>query len=165
MDLLKMLSIYRNFLSGLGSYKVRKTSVTLMQEGGRSVTFPVVPADLPPIQTTQKNETFESVIGDIATIGLLGLRTISFDDWLLPERKYDWATGSNGYDIINFINDARLQDKPFRLIITKGNSTYLNMSCVINTLDYYQDNLGDYHLTCEFMEYRAHNPLTGGLSS
>ena len=165
MDLLKMLSIYRNFLSGLGSDKVRKASVTLMQEGGNSVTFPVVPADLPPIETTQNNETFNSVIGGIATVGLLGLRTITFDNWLLPERKYDWATSSNGSDIINFINNARLQDKPFRLIITKGNNTYLNMSCVINNATYYQDNIGDYHLTCEFMEYRTYNPITGGLSS
>ena len=56
MDLLKMLSIYRNFLSGLGSDKVRKASVTLMQEGGNSVTFPAVPADLPPIETNQNND-------------------------------------------------------------------------------------------------------------
>lgn len=165
MDLLKLLSIYRNFLSGLGSNKIRKASVTLLQEGGSYVTFPVVPADLPPIETEQNNETFNSVIGDIATIGLLGLRKISFDDWLLPEHKYDWATAANGYDIINFINNARLQDKPFRLIITKGNNTYINMSCVINTMSYYQDNIGDYHLSCEFMEYRTYNTITGGLSS
>lgn len=164
MNLLSLLSIYRSYLSGVSGDKVDKAEVTLLQEGGSSVTFPVVPADLPTIETAQNNETFNSVIGDISAIGLIGLRSVTFDNWLCPERDYSWSKGSSGSAIVNFINKSRLEDKPFRLIITKG-GTYLNMLCVVNSFSYYQDNLGDYHVSIEFMEYRTYNPLTGGLSS
>lgn len=167
MNLLNLLSIYRNFLSTVNLKKPDRAEICLLQEGGESVTFPVPPADLPPIETEQHNETFNSVIGDISTIGLLGLRTISFDDLLCPDdvSRYSWARGTNGSDIINFINKARLEDKPFRLVITRGNNTYLNMLAVINKLSYYLDNLNDYHVSIEFMEYRTYNPITGGLQS
>lgn len=166
MNLLGLLSIYRNFLSRYNS-GVTRAEICLMQEGGESVTFPVPPADLPAIETEQHNDTLNSVIGDISTIGLLGLRSISFDNLLCPDdnSRYPWAKGSNGGDIINFINKARLEDKPFRLVITRGDNTYLNMLAVINNFSYYLDNTNDYHVSIEFMEYRTYNPVTGGLQS
>lgn len=138
-----------------------------MQEGENSITFPVPPADLPPIETPQNNDTFNSVIGDISTIGLLGLRSIRFDDLLCPDNnsRYSWARGSTGSEIINFINTARTQDKPFRLIITRGSNTYINMLAVIDNFSYYLDNTNDYHVSIEFREYRTYNPITGGLES
>lgn len=167
MNFLKLLSIYRNYLSNINLVKPDRAEICLMQEGGNSITFPVPPADLPPIETEQHNETFNSVIGDISTLGLLGLRTISFDDLLCPDdtSRYSWAKGTNGSDIINFINKSRLENKPFRLVITRGNNTYLNMLAVINSMSYYLDNLNDYHVSIEFMEYRTYNPVTGGLQS
>lgn len=166
MNLLGLLNLYRAYLSYTGSNNVR-AEITLLQEGGKSVVFPVPPADLPPIECEQHNETFNSVIGDISTIGLIGLRSISFDDMLCPGDidKYSWAKGDNGSDIVNFINTARLENKPFRLIITRGDNTYLNMLAVINHFSYYLDNLNDYHMSIEFMEYRTHDPLTGGLQT
>lgn len=166
MNLLGLLNIYRNFLSRYNG-GVSRAEICLMQEGGDSVVFPVPPSELPPIETQQKNDTFESVIGDISTIGLLGLRTISFDDLLCPDdnSRYSWAKGTNGGDIINFINKARLEDKPFRLIITRGDNTYLNMLAVINNFSYYLDNTNDYILNVDFTEYRTYNPTTGGLMS
>ena len=164
MNLLGLLSIYRNFLTKTDT-KVRRAEIVLMQEGGDSVTFPVPPADLPAIETAQNNETFNSVIGDIATIGLLGLRTITFDNLLCPDKSYSWAKGNTGTEIINFVNKARLEDKPFRLIITRGSTTYVNMLAVVNNFSYYLDNTSDYHISVEFMEYRTYNPVTGGLMS
>lgn len=166
MNLLGLLSIYRNFLSRYAS-GITRAEICLMQEGGDSVIFPVPPAELPPIETEQHNETFNSVIGDISTIGLLGLRSINFDDLLAPDdvSRYPWARGTNGGDIINFINKARLEDTPFRLVITRGDNTYVNMLAVINKFSYYLDNTNDYHISIEFMEYRTYNPTTGGLQS
>lgn len=166
MNLLGLLSIYRNFLSRYTS-GIDRAEICLMQEGGKSITFPVPPADLPPIETEQHNDTFNSVIGDISTIGLLGLRTISFEKLLCPDNlsRYSWARGSNGSDIVNFINNARLEDKPFRLVITRGDNTYLNMLAVIDNFSYYLDNVNDYYIDIDFREYRTYNPMTGGLQS
>lgn len=167
MNLLGLLNLYRAYLSFTGKKKNVRASITLLQEGGSSVTWPVPPADLPTITSTQNNDVFNSVIGDVSIIGLMGLRTIEFDDMLVPSNNsdYSWADGDNAADIINFINDARLSGQPFRLIISKGDVTYCNMSCLIDEFSYNMDNLGDYHIDIKFTEYRTYNSATGGLES
>lgn len=164
MNLLKFLNIYRNFLSR--SSGVTRAEISLLHDGD-SIVFPIPPANLPTIECHQKNEVFESVLGDISTIGLLGLRSISFENLLCPSNvgKYPFARGTNGQDIINFINKARLQDKPFRLVITRGDNTYLNMLAVIDDFNYYLDNTDDYYVNIDFSEYRTYNNQTGALES
>lgn len=165
MNLLGLLNLYRAYLSFTGNRKNVRASITLLQEGGSSVTFPVPPADLPMIGAPQNNDVFNSVIGDVSIMGLMGLRTIEFSDILAPgdNSDYSWANGDNGGVIINFINDARLSGQPFRLIISKDDVTYCNMSCLIDDFSYYLDNQCDYHLTIKFTEYRTYNSQTGGL--
>ena len=166
MDLSSLLNLYRAYLAFQGHKNVR-ADITLLLEGGPSVTFPVPPADLPQITVPQNNEVFNSVIGDVSQIGLLGLRSVAFNDVLLPSDvgDYSWARGDNGSDIINFINDNRQKGQPFRLIITKGDVTYINMNVLVDDFDYYQDNQADFHLTATFTEYRTYNSQTGGLET
>lgn len=166
MDLTSLLNLYRAYLSYKGNKNVR-AEITLLLEGGNSVTFPVPPEKLPTIENPQNNEVFNSVIGDISIMGLLGLRSIKFDDLLLPSNvnDYSWAKGDNGADIINFINDNRQKGQPFRLIITKGDVTYCNMNVLIDDFGYYQDNQTDYHIDVTFTEYRTYNSQTGGLET
>ncbi len=166
MDLTSLLNLYRAYLSYKGNKNVR-AEITLLLEGGNSVTFPVPPEKLPTIENPQNNEVFNSVIGDISIMGLLGLRSMKFDDLLLPSNvnDYSWAKGDNGADIINFINDNRQKGQPFRLIITKGDVTYCNMNVLIDDFDYYQDNQTDYHIDVTFTEYRTYNSQTGGLET
>lgn len=166
MDLTSLLNLYRAYLSYKGNKNVR-AEITLLLEGGNSVTFPVPPEKLPTIENPQNNEVFNSVIGDISIMGLLGLRSIKFDDLLLPSNvnDYSWANGDNGADIINFINDNRQKGQPFRLIITKGDVTYCNMNVLIDYFNYYQDNQTDYHIDVTFTEYRTYNSQTGGLET
>lgn len=166
MDLTSLLNLYRAYLSYKGNKNVR-AEITLLLEGGNSVTFPVPPEKLPTIENPQNNEVFNSVIGDISIMGLLGLRSIKFDDLLLPSNvnDYSWAKGDNGADIINFINDNRQKGQPFRLIITKGDVTYCNMNVIIDDFNYYQDNQTDYHIDVTFTEYRTYNSQTGGLET
>lgn len=165
MNFLKLLNIYRNFLS-MASDRIERAEMSLICNG-KSITFPVIPATLPKIECTQKNDTFESVLGDISTIGLLGLRTISFEHLLCPSdnSKYSFARGSNGDEIINFINNARLSNTPFRLVITRGSNTYLNMLAVIDNFSYELDNVNDYYVDIDFREYRFYNQTTGALES
>jgi hypothetical protein len=166
MDLTSLLNLYRAYLSYKGNKNVR-AEITLLLEGGNSITFPVPPEKLPTIENPQNNEVFNSVIGDISIMGLLGLRSIKFDDLLLPSNvnDYSWAKGDNGADIINFINDNRQKGQPFRLIITKGDVTYCNMNVLIDDFNYYQDNQTDYHIDVTFTEYRTYNSQTGGLET
>ena len=167
MNLLGLLNIYMNFLSG-SSAKIERAEIALLVEGTDSqITFPVPPANLPAVECEQHNEEFNSVIGDISTIGLLGLRKISFSDLLCPSdnSKYPFARGSNGEDIVNFINQARLTDLPCRLVITRGDVTYVNMMVVIDNFSYYLDNTNDYHVNADFKEYRRWNAETGVLES
>lgn len=165
LSLSKFLNIYRNFLS-MASGLSERAEICLISEG-KSVTFPIPPATLPKIECAQKNDVFESVLGDISTIGLLGLRTISFERLLCPSNnnKYSFARGSNGDEIINFINNARLSNQPFRLVITRGSNTYLNMLAVIDNFSYYLDNVNDYYVSIDFREYRFYNQVTGALES
>lgn len=166
MDLTSLLNLYRAYLSYKGNKNVR-AEITLLLEGGNSITFPVPPEKLPTIENPQNNEVFNSVIGDISIMGLLGLRSIKFYDLLLPSNvnDYSWAKGDNGADIINFINDNRQKGQPFRLIITKGDVTYCNMNVLIDDFNYYQDNQTDYHIDVTFTEYRTYNSQTGGLET
>ena len=166
MDLTSLLNLYRAYLSYKGNKNVR-AEITLLLEGGNSVTFPVPPEKLPTIENPQNNEVFNSIIGDISIMGLLGLRNVKFDDLLLPSNvnDYSWAKGDNGADIINFINDNRQKGQPFRLIITKGDVTYCNMNVLIDDFNYYQDNQTDYHIDVTFTEYRTYNSQTGGLET
>lgn len=166
MNLLGLLNIYRNFLSR--SNGIARAEICLLSEGtGDKIVFPVPPANLPNIETPQNNDTFSSVLGDISTIGLLGLRTISFENLLCPSdiNKYPFARGTAGQDIINFINKARLSDKPFRLVITRSGNTYINMLAVIDSFSYYLDNTDDYYVNIDFREYRKYNNQTGALES
>lgn len=166
MDLTSLLNLYRMYLSFKGNKNVR-AEITLLLEGGSSVTFPVPPDKLPRITSPQNNDVFNSVIGDVSVMGLLGLRTVEFEDFLLPSNTddYSYAKGDNASDIINFINDNRQKGQPFRLIITKGDVTYLNMNVLIDDFDYYQDNVADYYMNGKFTEYRTYNSQTGGLET
>lgn len=167
MDLTSLLNIFRTFLSYTGGTKVSRADISLLIEGGDSVTFPIIPADLPEVKTTQNNDVFNSVIGDVSIIGLLGLREVTFDDFLLPNdvSKYSFAKGDDSATILNFIQDNHQKGQPFRLIITKNDSTILNMSCLIDEYTYYQDTVGDAHLSITFKEYRTYNSQTGGLET
>lgn len=168
MNLTKYLNLYRTFLSYSGKSGVSKAEISLLVEGDpNSVTFPVIPAQLPTIENTQKNDTFSSVIGDVSIIGLLGLRTISFDNFLLPSdvSKYSFAKGDNAATILNFIQDHNQTGQPFRLIMTKGDDTICNMSVLINDFSYYTDPVGDTYITISFVEYRTYNESTGSLEA
>lgn len=168
MNLSNFLNLYRTFLSYSGGDSVAKAEISLLVEGdSNSITFPVIPAKLPTIQNTQNNDTFNSVIGDVSVIGLLGLRTIEFEGFLLPQdvSKYSFAKGDNASTILNFIQDHNQTGQPFRLVITKGEDTICNMSVLINEFSYYQDTIGNTYLDISFVEYRTYNQQTGSLEA
>ena len=144
-----------------------KASVVISADNG-AIVLPIVPADLPEVSNPQNNETFESVLGTMSVMGTLGLRKVSLKG-LLPVdvSKYPYANplGSTAAEVINFINQCRAKNNAARIVIAYSDgSVYLNMACLINSFEYYIDNVKDYHYRMELLEYRSVSPL-GGLVS
>lgn len=148
---------------GVGS----KASIVLTAKNG-AVVLPLAPADLPEVSNPQNNETFESILGTMSVMGTMGLRKVTLSG-LLPVdvSKYPFANplGSTAGEIINFVYNCRANNNVARIVIAYSDgSVYLNMSCLINSFDYYIDNVKDYHYRMELVEYRSIVPL-GGLAS
>lgn len=152
LNIFKFLNLYQDFISG-GATMRDKAEIYLECDGDR-VRFPVVPAELPEIKQSQNNGVFNSIVGDMSTIGLMGLRSMSLELFLPSDTsKYHFAKGDNANDIINFINRHRPMQKPFTITITKGHVTYISMDCVLNTVSYSMTNTADYMLNLEIVEY------------
>lgn len=153
MNIFKLLNLWQDFVSG-GVVPTNKATITLSC-GGSSIRFPVIPAQLPTVEQSQNNSTFNSFIGDMSNIGLMGLRSVTLENYFVPSdtSKYSFARGDNASDIINFINQNRPNGKPFTLCITKGHVTYLNIDVLLNNFSYYMTNTSDYIMTLEMTEY------------
>lgn len=169
MKLLGLLALTALSLTANTGKKIEKTCIVLsVNNGDEKMIFPVVPANIPELSLPQNNETFNSILGDMSVIGLMGLRQIKLEG-LLPDDvdKYKWTypNSNNATEIINFVNKYRAEYIPFRLTITRGNNTYLNMAVLVNNFSYYQDNVGDYHYSMDLVEYRMRDNKTGGLVS
>ena len=57
---------------------------------GDSIIFPVIPGDLPEVNSPQANDTFASVTGDINVIGAPKLRTLSFSSIFPVSKNYSF---------------------------------------------------------------------------
>ena len=153
MNLFDFLKVYQKYLGG--SISGNDKAKIVMECNGEKITFPIVPADLPVIEHENKNDVFESVVGDMSTIGLVGLRTMDFEDINVPSNvsRYSFANGDNGNTIVNFLQNGSKSSKPFRIVITIGHVTYINMLCLVDNYSFYIDNIGMYHVNMSIREY------------
>ena len=147
--------------------KPGKADIVLASEE-RKVVLPVVPAELPELNSPQNNETFNGILGDMAVIGPMGSRSVKLESILPPTPlKYSWCrpNGDGAGTVINFIKKAQLDYKPIRITVVYSNgSVYLSMAALVNDFVYKADNVGDYHYRLELTEYRTVTS-SGGLSS
>lgn len=147
---------------------IGKADIILSSSSGR-VVLPVVPGNLPELNSPQNHEKFDGILGDMAVIGTMGSRSVKIENGLLPPTplKYPWCRpmGSGAGDVINFIRNSQMKYEPIRITIVYTNGTvYLSMAALINDFRYHADNVGDYHYSLDLIEYRSVTPL-GGLSS
>ena len=128
------------------------------------ITLPVVPNPLPTINEPQNNETFAGLRGDIALIGPLGLRTLSLDNILLPVGKnYSFmrSSGTDGAECLGFFKAQRQIKAVMRIcIIQSDGNEILNMPCVIDSLSWSKDKMGDIRATVGIKEYVYTNTST-----
>ena len=119
--------------------------------------FPVVPPDLGPI-ISQDNEDFEAVSGRMKLIGNMGLMTLSIESFWPVNKNYPWVrpgSEADGWLYVTFFDKWRKAKVPMRVIITTDDgATRLNMACVVNSLEWQVDWVGDIQYKLSVEEYR-----------
>ena len=158
MELLQMIKSIASQLQNLHSGEGYVDIILSTENFRNRIVFPVVPAELPEIESPQDNTNFEGVLVDLTVMGNLKCKQISWDG-LLPSRpdKYSFCRplGDTATEVISFIKHYQSEFEPLRLTITFSNgATYLNMLVLVNNFKYYRDNVGDYHYTIDLIEYR-----------
>jgi hypothetical protein len=89
-------------------------------QGTNLYIVPIVPPDVD-FKDGGENETLKTVKGNIRLIGEKGLKTVSWSSIFPVNKNYGFvAVGSriNGYDYVNFLQDAINAKIPIRVIIT-----------------------------------------------
>ena len=161
MELLQVIKSIASQLQNLHSGVGYADIVLSVDNFNDRIIFPVVPANLPELETPQSNSNFEGVLVDLTVMGNIKCKQLSWDG-LLPSSvsKYPFCRplGDSATRVISFIKQYQAEFVPLRLTITFTNgATYLNMLVVVNNFRYYRDNVGDYHYTIELVEYRDVN--------
>lgn len=119
--------------------------------------FPVVPTDFE-ITSEQSNEDFDGISGTMKLIGEMGLRRLSLSSFWPVNKSYSFVRpGSvkDGRKYVDFFEKWRKKKLPMRVVLTaKNGRCILNMACVVNSLVYHYDKVGDIQYSLDMEEYR-----------
>ena len=129
--------------------------------------FPVVPNEAIVLQRDQKNETFDSVSGEMQALGTLGLASFELESFF-PMHDYGFIRPGGyrpAWDFVRTIEAVRARRIPFRAVHLDNNGREIfNLPVSVESFEYWYDQAGDisYHLS--FREYRfAEAPLSATL--
>ena len=122
------------------------------------VVMPVVPSDLPVVESGYAHETFDTLKGEISVMGTPKLARVTLDDYLLPNNpaKYPFSRpyGSPADQVVNFLTMAQNQYIPLRMIIVyHTGGVYLNLPCLVESISVTRDAVNDMHLNVSLVEY------------
>lgn len=158
MDILRQYTgaAYSDLTSVLRS---RINIVLKVDNIGDSIIFPVIPGDLPEVNSPQANDTFASVTGDINVIGAPKLRTLSLSSIFPVNKSYPFiraqASYSNGWEYVNWIEKQRRLGMAFRLMFVETfGAVKLDMLCTIDNFVYHQEKNNDIKFQIDFREYK-----------
>ena len=119
-------------------------------------TLPVVPSGME-INSSQKNEIFEGINGDITLIGNLGLKEFSISSFFPVNKDYNFivrGAEKDGWKYVEFIVRLRKEKKPVRVVWTNKNKyTIFNGLCSVENFKYKPDKVGDINYTLDFKEF------------
>jgi hypothetical protein len=132
-------------------------NITLSVNNNKDIyVLPVVPNGIE-IESSQKNETFEGLNGDITLIGNTGLKEFSVSSFFPVDKKYNFvAQGSekNGWKYVEFIENLKKNKTPVRVVMTnKQKYSVFNGLCSIEKFKYKTDNVGDIQYTLDLKEF------------
>jgi hypothetical protein len=132
--------------------------ITLSDISGTNLYIvPVVPPDVD-IQQGGQNDTLKTIKGNIRLVGEKGLTKVSWSSIFPVYKNYSWvAVGSrlNGYDYVNFIQDAIDAQVPIRIIITSlSKRPIVNMLATIDeSFNASVDTAGDLKYSISLTEF------------
>ena len=119
--------------------------------------FPIVPVDVE-ISEEQNNEDFDAVSGTMKLIGEMGLRKLSISSLWPVNKSYAFVKAGSekdGRKYVEFFQKWRKKKVPLRVVLLSGDrKSILNMACVVNSLTYAFDKVGDIQYSLEVEEYR-----------
>ncbi|WBK39605.1 hypothetical protein CB452P1_000021 [Clostridium phage CB452P1] len=116
------------------------------------IRLPVIPNNVQ-VQSSQKNETFESLgIGELKLIGLKGARVVSFSSFF-PVKNYVFRDDRrhNGMEYIKKIEAWRDDRKPIYVLF---DDMWIYWQCCVDDITYnIQDGSGDIYYTITLSEF------------
>ncbi len=123
--------------------------------------LPILPPEMPTITKASKNEEFETFNnGTFNIIGDTGLMTFTLESWLPALRnKYPFAKvkNINPYKYIDLVNVAMRDKKPLRVIILRGDGTYvINNTFSVESFEYHENRIGNFQFTISFKQWRGY---------
>lgn len=129
--------------------------------------FPVVPNDSLVWAREQKNETFDSVSGEMQALGPLNLGSAEISSFF-PLHPYPFirpGATSDGWSYVRTIEAVRARRIPFRGIkLDNDGREVFNYPLSVDSFEYWIDQAGDISYRLSFREYRfAEAPLSATL--
>lgn len=129
--------------------------------------FPVVPNEAIVLQRAQKNETFDSVSGEMQALGTLGLAAFELEG-IFPLHEYRFlrpGSSADGWSYVRTIEAVRARRIPFRGIhLDNDGREIFNLPLSVEAFEYRVDQAGDISYRLSFREYRfAEAPLSSTL--
>jgi hypothetical protein len=133
-------------------------NITISKNNNQEILIiPIVP---PNISITQgsKNETFETLTGDINILKNPALKEISLSSFFPVNKNYSFVSkGSepDGFKYVNFIENAKNNKEYIRLVMTsKENRTIFNSLVSIENFEYDLDKVSDIVYSVDFKEFK-----------
>lgn len=123
--------------------------------------LPIIPSEMPSLSRSNKNEEFETFSnGTYNIIGDVGLLEFALESWLPGKGKnysFQRVKNINPNTYIDLLNSAMLNKKPVRVVIVRGDGTFLiNHTFSIETFEFKEDKKSDYVYTITFKEWREY---------
>ena len=124
--------------------------------------FPIIPEEMPSLSKASKNEEFETFNnGTFNIIGDAGLMEFSLESWL-PAKGRNYAfqrvKNINPDSYINLINNAMATKKPIRIVIVRGNGTFVcNNTFSIESFEYNENKIGNIVFSLSVKQWRDYN--------
>lgn len=124
--------------------------------------LPILPEEMPSLTQGAKNEEFETYSnGTYNLIGTASLIEFPLECWLPGKGKnYSFQRVKNidPHDYINLINLAMNNKKPLRIVMVRGDGTFIiNTTFSVESFVWHEDKMGDYQYSVSFKQWRDYN--------
>jgi len=124
--------------------------------------LPMIPEEMPSFTKGAKNEEFETFgNGTYNIIGDVGLTEFTLECWLPAKgRNYSFlkVKNTNPYTYIDLINISMRDKKPLRVVIVRGDGTFVvNNTFSIESFEYHENKIGNFPYSINFKQWRDYN--------